>query len=235
MPAATLECERVTAGYTGREGTTTRVLTDVSFAVPPAGRLIILGRSGSGKSTLLRLLNRLTDPLAGVVRFRGRPLADYDPLGLRREVAFVAQTPVVFEGTVRHNLSIRPRGMPAPEEALLGELIEEVGLSIDFLNRSAEALSVGEKQRVCLARALVSKPSALLLDEPTSALDPQSLGVIAQLVARLAEKHSLAVVTATHQPELVRRLGGTVLLVEHGTARTGVSDVDVASFLEGTA
>jgi ABC-type glutathione transport system ATPase component len=124
--------------------------------------------------------------------------------------------------------------MPAPEEALLGDLIEEVGLARSFLERPAEALSVGERQRVCLARALVSRPSALLLDEPTSALDPRSLGIVADLVATLAEKHSLAVITATHQPELVRKLGGTVLLLEHGAARTGVSDADVASFLQGS-
>lgn len=233
MQSPVLECRDVSAGYVGDGGTPSIVLANVSFTVRRAARLVVIGRSGSGKSTLLRLLNRLEEPLSGAVLFEGHPIRGYDPLALRRKVALLLQTPVVFEGTVRDNLCTRPRGTPLPEPKRLEALLSDVGLTADFLDRRTDALSVGEKQRVCLARALVSEPTALLLDEPTSSLDPQSLGVIADLVLGLAERHSLAVVVATHQPELARRLGGPVLLLSHRTARSDASGDDVARFFEG--
>jgi putative ABC transport system ATP-binding protein len=233
MAVPALECRDVAAGHPGPGGTTVRVLSGLTFQVATSGRLVVLGRSGSGKSTLLRLLNRLEEPLEGTILFQGRPLRGYDPLALRRKVALVLQTPVMFEGTVRDNLRTRPRAAPAPEDAWLAATLDDVGLSTDFLARSAEALSVGEKQRVCLARALVPRPEVLLLDEPTSALDPRSLGVIADLILTLAARRDLAIVTATHQPDLVRRLGGEVLLLEGGTGRTHPSDADVTAFLGG--
>jgi putative ABC transport system ATP-binding protein len=227
---AEIECRDVSAGYRAVSGAPLAVLRDVSFSVGHAGRLVIIGRSGSGKSTLLRLLNRFEDPLSGTVSFRGSPLATYDPLTLRRRVALVMQTPVVFEGTVRENLALRPKNTPPPDEAAIEAIVTEVGLGRDVLGRAAETLSVGEKQRLCLARALLPEPDVLLLDEPTSSLDPRSLAVVSDLVLSLQSHRSLAVVAATHQPELLRRLGGDVLLVEAGTTRFGVSEADVSSF-----
>jgi putative ABC transport system ATP-binding protein len=230
MTELALECRDVAAGHGLGSAT---VLSGVSFAVPRGGRLIVLGRSGSGKSTLLRLLNRLDDPLSGEIFFEGKPLSTYDPLELRRKVALVGQTPVAFDGTVRSNLRTRPRGAPDPTEEKLVTALDDVGLSAAFLDRPADALSTGERQRMCLARAMVSDPHMLLLDEPTSALDPKSLGVIADLIVSLLERRSMSAITATHQPELVRKLGGPVLLLENGVARGSISAEDVESYLKG--
>jgi len=232
MTAPVLECRDVAARY-GSADVGASVLSGVNFVVARGGRLVVLGRSGSGKSTLLRLLNRLAEPSAGVIRVEERPIVEHEPLALRRRVALVGQTPVVFEGTVRDNLRTRPRNTEAPADEKLGRSLADVGLSGDFLDRHADALSVGERQRVCLARALVWDPAVLLLDEPTSALDPKSLGTVADLVVGLAERRGLTVVCATHQPELVRRLDAPVLLLENGTANGAVSAEDVERYLDG--
>ena len=229
MTASALECRDVAAGPSDAPP----ILEGVSFAVPPGGRLVVIGRSGSGKSTLLRLLNRLDEPRGGSIYFEGRLLRELDPLKLRREIAFVGQTPVVFEGTVRENLLTRPRGVPSPPEDRLSSSLQDVGLSPDLLDRSADSLSVGERQRLCLARALVADPKVLLLDEPTSALDPRSLGVISDLILSLLERRSMTAIATTHQPEFVRRLGGAVLLLEGGRARPSVPAEDVERYLEG--
>lgn len=229
MTASALECRDVAAGPHDAPP----ILEGVSFAVPPGGRLVVIGRSGSGKSTLLRLLNRLDEPQAGSVHFEGRLLRELDPLKLRREIAFVGQTPIVFEGTVRENLLTRPRGLPSPPEDRLSSSLEDVGLSPDLLDRNAGSLSVGERQRLCLSRALVADPKVLLLDEPTSALDPRSLGVVTDLILSLLERRSMTAIATTHQPEFVRRLGGAVMLLEGGRALPSVPAEDVERYLEG--
>ena len=104
------EIEHLSLAYPGRRGQRVApILKDVSFTVERGSALTLVGPSGSGKSSLLRCLNRLEEPTAGTVRCEGRDFRDLDPRRLRRGAALVMQTPVVFEGTVRDNLRIRPR------------------------------------------------------------------------------------------------------------------------------
>ena len=127
------------------------------------------------------------------------------------------QTPVLFEGTVRDNLWLRPAGTPGDfSEARLSEVLIEVGLEPLFLDRDAATLSGGEKQRVTIARALLRDPQALLLDEPTSALDPPNAALVVETISRAREARRLSIVAVTHQPELVRHLGGSLLFLVRG-------------------
>lgn len=158
-------------------------------AAVPAGRLtVMIGPSGAGKTTLLRLLNRLDDPDAGAVLFAGRDVRHYDVLDLRRRVQVVGQVPVTFPGTVAANVG----GEAAA-------LLRRVGLSPALATREADRLSVGEAQRMCLARSLALEPEVLALDEPTSALDTASKAGIEDLIVGLA-RSGLTVVMVTHDP-----------------------------------
>lgn len=220
------------------------VLEEVSFAVERGSSLTLVGSSGSGKSTLLRCLNRLEEPTRGAVRFRGRDIRSIDPRELRQRAALVMQTPVLFDGTIRDNLRLRPSATHVdPTEASLADALIEVGLSADLLDRRAETLSVGEKQRVTIARALLTNPDALLLDEPTSALDPPNIALLTEAILRLRQTRALTIVAVTHQPDLVWKLGGALLFLVRGkvhayTRMDGVlpstiADPHVQAFLRG--
>jgi putative ABC transport system ATP-binding protein len=164
------------------------IVKGFSTLSPAEGLTAIVGPSGAGKTTLLRLLNRLDDPDAGVVLFEGRDVRDYDVLELRRRVQSVGQVPVTFPGTVADNV-----GADTPA------LLARVGLDPSMATREADRLSVGEAQRMALARSLALHPDVLALDEPTSALDTGSKGGIERLIRQLADQ-GLTVVMVTHDP-----------------------------------
>ena len=166
------------------------------------GLTVVVGPSGAGKSTLLRLLNRLDDPDGGSVLFEGRDVRDYDVLDLRRRVQLVGQVPVTFPGTVADNLGVAD---PVP-------LLARVGLPGAIAGREADRLSVGEAQRMALARSLALSPEVLALDEPTSALDPGARAGIEQLVRSLADD-GLTVVMVTHDERHAVELADHVLEV----------------------
>jgi putative ABC transport system ATP-binding protein len=208
-----LACREVSGGYTldARRD----VLKGISFQVQAGECLSITGPSGSGKSALLRLLNRFDDPVQGEIRFRETPLQNYDPLELRRRIALVLQHPVMFHGSVRENLLRRPNGTHLSEPTLV-QALAEVGLDPSLLDRNAMELSGGEKQRLSIARALLGGPEILLLDEPTSALDLRSLHLVVDTITQLNRVKGLTLIVATHQAELIHRLGGRVLFLEGG-------------------
>jgi ABC-type multidrug transport system fused ATPase/permease subunit len=236
VPQPIFQVEHLSLAYPGtRFDPAATVLSDVSLEVPRGGALSLVGPSGSGKSSLLRCLNRLVEPTAGTLRFDGRDIRSYDPRELRQRVALVMQTPVLFEGTVRDNLRVRPvdaRGDFSKER--LATALAEVGLEPALLDRDAATLSGGERQRVTIARALLRDPQALLLDEPTSAVDPPNVMLIVDTISRLRETRGLTIVVVTHQPELVRRLEGSLLYLVKGRAQAlEVADARLQAFLTG--
>lgn len=189
------------------------VLDSVSARIP-LGATAIVGPSGSGKSTLLRLLNRLADPDRGEISHRGRPLAGYEPLALRREVALVPQLPALLEGTVGSNLDYAAGLAGADLDP--GRCLRLAGLDPGFAGRDVAKLSVGEQQRAMLARALAQAPRVLLLDEPTSALDHAARDAIERTLAELRRALEISVVLVTHDPEQARRLSDWAVRIEAG-------------------
>jgi putative ABC transport system ATP-binding protein len=192
-----------------------RVLDSIDAEIEP-GATAIVGPSGAGKSTLLRLLNRLSDPESGTIAYRGRPLDSYDPLALRREVSLVPQLPALLEGTVESNLAYAAR--LAGEQLDAGECLRRAGLAAEFAERDVSRLSVGERQRAMLARALAQQPGVLLLDEPTSALDSEARDAIEATLRRLRGELDISLVVVTHDPEQARRLADRAVRLRDGRA-----------------
>ncbi|HEX3033679.1 MAG TPA: ATP-binding cassette domain-containing protein [Thermodesulfobacteriota bacterium] len=196
------------------------ILRDINLEFISGERHILLGPSGAGKTTLLRLLNRMEDPSSGEITYEGKNIKDIPVLELRRKVGMVFQIPVVFDGTVKENLMIPYRlGLITgnSDEKELENALNLAGLQTDFLRRNASSLSVGEKQRLNVARALINKPEVLLLDEPTSALDPESAMRLIHSIRELNEHLGLTVIMVTHQMEYAKLLGGRIIHIESGT------------------
>ena len=192
------ELERVDYSRDGR-----RVLAGLSARVPE-GVTCVAGPSGSGKSTLLRLLNRLADPSAGRVTLHGVDVREREVLALRREVCLVPQLPALLPGTVADNVRYGPE--LCGNEADVPHSLELAGLGRCYAEREAGRLSVGEQQRVMLARALALEPEVLLLDEPTSALDSRTEAGVEATLMRLVHEHGVSVVVVTHDSGQARRL-----------------------------
>ena len=233
MPGGPLfEFDRVTV--TGSSGVR---LSIIELALPSSGVTALVGPSGSGKSTLLRLCNRLELPTSGTISYRGHPMADLDPLSLRRQVGMVFQKPVLFAGTVRDNLA---EANGVLDDDAYRAVLKRVALEESFLERPADELSGGEAQRTCLARALVASPTALLMDEPTSSLDSAAAHRLEGLARQLADE-GIPVVWVSHDLEQVNRIADHVVVVISGSIRfTGpisglvhASDARVRDFLAG--
>ena len=206
------ELDRVLLSRAGR-----LVLNELTIQIP-IGVSALVGPSGSGKSTVLRLLDRLADPDSGTVRYLGRDVRELDPLALRRQVTLVPQLPALLPGTVAGNVEFAA-GLVGREPDVDG-LLGHAGLDPSFAARDVTQLSVGERQRVMLARALALEPQVLLLDEPTSALDGEARTAIEATIARLAKDLDVSIVLVTHDEEQAARLAGTIVRIDAGRAVT---------------
>ena len=215
-----LEVVGVCKSYASAAGDV-RVLDDVSFTVPPGGRMAIMGPSGSGKSTLLSILGCLEQPTSGRVRLDGvDPFAgDADARAVfrNRRIGFVFQEHHLLAGCTAIDNVLLPAlaaGRVTAEVAARAErLLERVGLA-GRRGHLPGQLSGGERQRVAVARALVMGPRVVLADEPTGQLDSRSAAEVATLLAELAAEADGMLVVVTHDETLAARIGHVRQLVD---------------------
>jgi putative ABC transport system ATP-binding protein len=148
------------------------------------------------------------------VLYEGVDVQELDPLALRREVSLVPQLPALIDGTVHENIAYGPR--LAGRSFDTRSCLELAGLDPEFEGRDASKLSVGEQQRVMLARALALEPRVLLLDEPTSALDEGARDAVETTLRALRARTAISLVLVTHDTEQARRLADYVVRIEGG-------------------
>jgi phosphate transport system ATP-binding protein len=219
--------------YYGKE----QALRDISIDIPDKKITAIIGPSGCGKSTLLKSFNRLLDPLDGVrisgeIRVDGENIYNtkLDVTAIRKKMGLLSQRPYPLPMSIFDNVAYGPRIHGIKNKKVLNEMVEQyLRLSSlwdevkDRLHEPASKLSIGQQQRLCLARGLAVEPEIILGDEPTSALDPQSSQRIEQRFIELKNRYTIVIVT--HILRQAKRLADYVIflylgqLIEHGPAR----------------
>jgi len=217
-------------------------LRRVSVEIPDGQITVVMGPSGCGKTTFLRCLNRLIDltegtKVSGEVLIDGENILapDADLLRLRKKVGMLAQKPQVLPMSIYENVAFGAWIHGVRDKRVLDQLVcdclQRVHLWDEVKDRlfaPASQLSVGQQQRLCLARSLAVEPEVLLCDEPTSALDPISARRVEELFQELKERYTIVLVT--HTLRQAKRLADYVLffymgeLVEHGPAKKVFSD-----------
>jgi phosphate transport system ATP-binding protein len=189
-------------------------LSRINMDIRPRQVTALIGPSGCGKSTFLRCLNRMNDTIPGT-RVEGKVLLDgqdiyapdYNVTELRKHVGMVFQKPNPFPQSVYDNVAFGPRvlGM-VKDKAELEEIVEKSLRDAvlweevkDKLNDNALGFSLGQQQRICIARVMAVKPEVILFDESTSALDPIATGHIEDLIAELKKDYTIVIVTHNMQ------------------------------------
>jgi len=200
------------------EGETT-VLSGIDLTLDAGTSAAVVGPSGCGKTTLLNILGTLDTPTAGSVQIAGRDttaLTEHERAQVRaRKIGFVFQEHHLLpQCTALENTLLPTLAKGAPREGAsqrAAELLKRVGLN-DRMNYRPDQLSGGQRQRVSIVRALINKPSLLLVDEPTGALDGKTADQIMDLLIELNTAEQTAMLMVTHAPALAARLGRTLTL-----------------------
>ena len=209
-----IELRNVSFGYANE---TKSVLRDVSLMIPAGQMVALVGESGGGKSTLTKLLPRFHDPISGSVLWDGTDIRDAKVVTLRRNIALVTQETVLFNDTVRQNISY---GKPDATEAEI-ENAARIAFAHDFIMELPNAydtivgergifLSGGQRQRLAIARALLVDAPVLILDEATSALDAESERLVQRAIANLVQNRTTIVIA--HRLSTIRRADMIVVM-----------------------
>jgi subfamily B ATP-binding cassette protein MsbA len=221
-----LELKNVSFNYNSDEK---QILKGVSLEIPKGTMVALVGESGGGKSSLIKLVQRLYDVTDGEILWDGIDLRDARTESLKKQIALVTQETVLFNDTVRYNISY---GKP---EASYGELIKAANIAFahDFIKELPNGydtivgergifLSGGQRQRIAIARAVLTNAPVLILDEATSALDAESERLVQKALANLMENKTSIVIA--HRLSTVRKADKIVVMERGKIVQTGTHD-----------
>ena len=224
-----IRMDHVSYGYEGRS----RALQDISLTVPKGKTVAMVGLSGCGKSTTASLLMRFCDPLSGNIYIEGKDYCSMKPEELRKHIAMVPQQVNLFSGTIRENLLLADPGakdaalLEALEEAGLGAFIRSQSKGLDSdVGNAGSSLSGGQRQKMCIARALLSRAEYMIFDEATSSVDPQSEKEIWETIGHLAESRTLIIIS--HRMSSVQNADCIYVLRDGRVAQHGTHEALMA-------
>lgn len=217
-----IRMEHVSYGYEGRS----RALQDVSLTIPRGSSVALVGLSGCGKSTAASLLMRFCDPDQGTIFIEGKEYRSVTPQQFRTNIAMVPQQVNLFSGTIRENLLLADPNAndeklkEALSEAGLGSFLKTLpkGLDSDVGNAGA-ALSGGQRQKMGIARALLSEAQYMIFDEATSSVDPQSEREIWETIGRLSKTRTLIIIS--HRMSTIQNANCIYILEKGVVAQRG--------------
>jgi ATP-binding cassette subfamily B protein len=199
---------------------TTEALRGVNLTIEAGQRVALVGRTGAGKSTIMKLAARFYDPTDGAVRVDGHDLRELDPTWYRQQLGYVPQEPFLFTGTIRDNVAY---GRPDATDEQIRRVCREVGLASwveaqphgydTLLAERGRSLSAGQRQLVCLARALLVDPAILLLDEATATLDLAAEAIVTRAIDVVASGRTSIVIA--HRLQTARG-ADRILVVDAG-------------------
>ncbi|MER9798351.1 dipeptide ABC transporter ATP-binding protein [Mesorhizobium sp. M0142] len=228
-----LQVANVTRDYPGRRisllkpAAPIRAVDDVSFSMAPGQSVALVGRSGCGKSTLARMVLALDKPTAGTIRFRGDTLTGKSEAELkpaRRDMQVVFQDPYgsfdprqKVERLVAEPLHVlEKKPAPAARREMVAHALHEVGLSPKDMDKYPHEFSGGQRQRLSIARAIITRPKLVVADEPVSALDVSIRAQILDLFAELNQKLGIAYLFITHDLTVARAITDEVMVMHDG-------------------
>lgn len=217
---------------------TRKVIERLSVTIPAGEKVGVIGSIGCGKSTFARLMLGLYEPSSGSVLCDGLDIRQLDPAYYRAKIGYVEQSPFLFFGTIRENIAM---GHPGVDASALMQAAETAGV-LDFVGETSqglelvvsergENLSGGQRQSICLARALLLNPPILILDEPTSAMDPMSEEKFKQRLARIAADRT--VVILTHRASLLSLVDRLLVLDGGRLVAEGPREAVLAALKDG--
>lgn len=215
------------------------ILNNISLVIPPNKITAIVGRSGAGKSTLIDLLPRIISPDSGNIYIDGNNIKNYSLASFRKKISFVSQDTILFDGTVKDNISYY---MPEVDETEIfkasklsgaSEFIEELPGKYDYnIGEKGQKLSGGQKQRLILARAFLSKSKILILDEATSSLDHVSELHVKNSINEFIKTNNSTIIIIAHRQTTIESADFVIYLEEGKVLETGFPQKVFTSYLE---
>jgi subfamily B ATP-binding cassette protein MsbA len=217
-----VEFDRVSFGYRPNQN----ILENFSLTILPGETVAVVGSSGVGKSTIVNLLLRFYEPSAGRILVDGQPISRLNLKVLRTAIGLVLQEPVLFSGTIRDNIQYGDLGASEEEIVRASQAANAhdfvVGLPDGYNTEIGErgvTLSVGQRQRIAIARALLKNPSVLILDEATSNIDSESESLIQEALRRMERRRTMIVIG--HRLSSIMDADRIVVLEDGGVAEVG--------------
>ena len=196
------------------------LLQDISFTVRSAEIIAIVGASGAGKTSLLRLLNGLISPSQGKIYLEDRSLDNYQAVELRRRLVLASQEPKLLGMKVIDALAYPLRLQQRSESFIQTQIdrwIDLLPIPAELLSKTELQLSLGQRQLIAIARALIMQPQILILDEPTSALDVATAANLLKVLKQLNQEQNLTILIVNHQLEQMQGFCNRLLLLDRGS------------------